>query len=234
MCLAPAMDAYASHLEQLLWPAGSIFFSFSSIAGLFLYIARHGKRSQLMVAYPYAFGSTLYTWGAFCSVVASWQFLRSLGSSPADSAAAKDRKAEQQSLRMARQPGVPGSPMSQQSASINKMQILPIRIGWRNMVPVRLRAWKDTMDPDMAWALVDVIGRLSLTRLLNGLCMAFALMCMWMRFTPKGWRRPTKGQRYENALLLCSQYRRVAWHAAVQQLLHHAGRPVLAAGPAAA
>lgn len=60
------------------WPAGSIFFTFSSCAGLLQIIASHSMRSRLLVAYPYAFGSILYTWGMHCSVVASAEVLRKI------------------------------------------------------------------------------------------------------------------------------------------------------------
>lgn len=51
--------------------AGSILFAGSCWAGLFACIADHIMFNRLLVAYPYAFGSLLYTWGAHFSVLAS-------------------------------------------------------------------------------------------------------------------------------------------------------------------
>lgn len=51
--------------------AGSILFAISCSAGLFTYVAGHSILNRLLVAYPYAVGSVLYTWGAYCSVLAS-------------------------------------------------------------------------------------------------------------------------------------------------------------------
>ena len=67
-----------SRLMPICAPAGSIFFTFSSCAGLLQIIASHSMRSRLLVAYPYAFGSLLYTWGMYCSVVASAEVLRKI------------------------------------------------------------------------------------------------------------------------------------------------------------
>jgi hypothetical protein len=60
---------YLHHRVRVL--AGSIFFTFSSGAGLFVCVSHHSTWSRLLVAYPYAFGSLLYTLGAFCSVLSS-------------------------------------------------------------------------------------------------------------------------------------------------------------------
>lgn len=114
-----------------------------------------------MVAYPYAFGSTLYTWGAYCSVLASRQLLESMSSKPASSAAAKHKGDDQHSLSMALQPRLLGL-MSFENASIAKAQTLQPSTCWRTMVPMRLRCWTEAMTPDRAWATVDLAGGLLL------------------------------------------------------------------------
>ena len=57
---------------------GSILFTFSCSTGLFQIMANHSWRNRLCVAYPYAAGSVLYTWGAYCTMVASTDVLREL------------------------------------------------------------------------------------------------------------------------------------------------------------
>ena len=149
-------DTHAEHCWQ---PAGSIFFSFSSIAGLFLCVANHGIRNKFLVAYPYAFGSTLYTWGAYCSVLASQQLLKSISSSPVALVAANHKGANQQNQSMARRPRLLGL-MSFESASIMKAQTLQPSTWQRMLVPMRLRGWTEAMSPDTAWATVNLAGRL--------------------------------------------------------------------------
>ena len=139
-----------------------------------------------MVAYPYAFGSTLYTWGAYCSVLASLQFLKSMSSSPAAIAAGKAMRTDQGSLRMAMQPGISVSPVKDEhSASFPiTVQNSQPRPGWRNLVPAHLHEWSAGLIPDSAWAHVDLIGRFSLTYLLRGpgrIWDETAPMCFWCR-----------------------------------------------------
>ena len=57
---------------------GSILFTYSCSTGLFQIMANHSWRNRLCVAYPYAAGSILYTWGAYCTMVASTGVLREL------------------------------------------------------------------------------------------------------------------------------------------------------------
>ncbi len=57
---------------------GSILFTLSCSAGLFQIMASHSLRHQLCVAYPYAAGSLLYTWGAYSAMAASASALRQL------------------------------------------------------------------------------------------------------------------------------------------------------------
>ncbi len=59
--------------------AGSILFTLSCSTGLFQMMANHSLRNRLCVAYPYAAGSLLYTWGAFTTMVASADALSQLG-----------------------------------------------------------------------------------------------------------------------------------------------------------
>ena len=57
---------------------GSILFTLSCFTGLFQIMASHSLRNRLCVAYPYAAGSLLYTWGAYCTMMASADALRQL------------------------------------------------------------------------------------------------------------------------------------------------------------
>ena len=57
---------------------GSILFTLSCSTGLFQIMANHSLRNRLCVAYPYAAGSLLYTWGAHSTMVASADALKHL------------------------------------------------------------------------------------------------------------------------------------------------------------
>ena len=120
--------------------AGSIFFTYSSTAGLFLCIASHGGRCRWMVAYPYAFASTLYTWGAWCSVRASLAAVR------AATAAQQGERAARAGLRAGRAAAGQRLPNAQGAA---------LRGSWR---PV----WRQQLMPDMAWALLNLAGKFPL------------------------------------------------------------------------
>lgn len=66
------------HLNTVGLCTGSILFTLSCSTGLFQIMARHSLRNRLCVAYPYAAGSLLYTWGAYSTMVASADVLRQL------------------------------------------------------------------------------------------------------------------------------------------------------------
>ena len=77
--------------------AGSILFTLSCSTGLFQIMASHSLRTRLCVAYPYAAGSLLYTWGAHCTMVASADALKQLKKcdAPAQAQAATLRQSAQ-------------------------------------------------------------------------------------------------------------------------------------------
>lgn len=86
--------------------AGSIVFALSSFCGLFTYIASNAVYSRLLVAYPYALGSVLYTWGAYCSVLSSSACLSSFprGNVCASSQISNDQQPAQTSCTASQAP----------------------------------------------------------------------------------------------------------------------------------
>ena len=83
-----------------------------------------------MVTYPYAFASTLYTWGAWCSVRASLAAVRAAAAQQSRVAAAEDPMAAGKKL--------PGAA---------QVTVLLRQPGWRRQ-----------LTPGMAWALLDLAG----------------------------------------------------------------------------
>ena len=51
--------------------AGSILFTLSCSLGLFQTVVSHSLCNRIFVVYPYAAGSVFYTWGAYCTMLAS-------------------------------------------------------------------------------------------------------------------------------------------------------------------
>ena len=51
--------------------AGSILFTLSCSLGLFQTVVSHSLCNRIFVVYPYAAGSIFYTWGAYCTMLAS-------------------------------------------------------------------------------------------------------------------------------------------------------------------
>ncbi len=103
--------------------AGSILFAGSSLSGIFTYLASHHIYSRVTVAYPYAFGSVLYTWGAYWSVVASTQILKSF--STPDSRASSQATSAQPSAhsRAAADPSAAINGRSQPSSSTDRLHV---------------------------------------------------------------------------------------------------------------